>query len=172
MPPVKAYAAGTLNEYSFGSGSRPPARAGKWCRCLYFTRCRVGKQCPPGAKKRRFSAFFAKFLPGRPPIEAGQARASPGEAGGKRPGRGTEHLPGRESFSQVPPAEIRPGLADKQRQGGHTHRQHPPLLHGQNIGLLHSDHLTFFLAVFPPAKKEGTESQSGEGPCSGFASVF
>jgi len=171
MPPVKAYAAGTLNEYSFGSGSRPPARAGSGAVVCILPDAGWENNARLGQKKAVFCLFCEIFHGATP----NRSRAGPGEPNrsrGKRPGRGTEHLPGRESFSQVPPAEILPGLADKQRQGGHTHRQHPPLLHGQNIGLLHSDRLTFFLAVFPPAKKEGTESQSGEGPCSGFASVF
>lgn len=42
---------------------------------------------PAWGKNWRFFAFFAKFLPGRPPIEAGRAGASPGEAGQKtKPG--------------------------------------------------------------------------------------
>ena len=88
-----------LNEYSFGSGSRPPARAGKWCRCLYFNRWPIGIQSPPGAKIGGFLPFLRNFCRGDPqskPGRPGRARAKPGK---KRPGRGTEHLPGRESFS-------------------------------------------------------------------------
>ncbi len=46
---------------------------------------------PAWGKKGRFFAFFAKFLPGRPPIEAGQAGASPGEAGAKKDPEGGQN---------------------------------------------------------------------------------
>ena len=63
-------------------GSRPPARAGKWCRCLYFTRCRVEKQSPPGAKKGGFLPFLRNFSRGDPQSKPGgpvRARAKPGK---------------------------------------------------------------------------------------------
>ncbi|OUN88101.1 hypothetical protein B5G03_00550 [Gemmiger sp. An50] len=94
MPPVKAYAAGIWNEYSFGR--RPASGPGRKVVPLsVFYQMAGGNTKPAWGKNWRFFAFFAKFLPGEPPIEAGRGGAKPGGPGQKtKPGRDERSPPG------------------------------------------------------------------------------